>query len=343
MLITNYQNKSYKRSLENQLIAFSQEERISNFFSEKLKEMKAGASNSNRDELIIKHNKQYSLKLLKNIISNVLIKAAKQQNDCDVSQIKNTLKLIIKSMQESINHGGNSYFYDGYHYGKITNENAVAVFTDFLEARDAKSLLENICVHRNTFFNGRKFSFYKTNYTKTAQELIQYIENFTLNFAILNEKELRKYECPNFHVLKENGYKCLIAQNKLRSDRPLYVIQENVTHIESALYFKSSQTESLPFLKYMYDIPHKNFETIWHNVIHHIVLAENLTAVYDFEKNVLNIYITNFLDKDNKKKILLDKINEGVSKSKCKATFTGVEVIVRHGFDSSIFEDSAAS
>lgn len=100
-------------------------------------------------------------------------------------QKKMAVKLAVKMIQENMNHGGSNYFTDSDYYGRITDPAAIRLFNEIMDGtlqcggggESLKSKLEYICCHRNTLFTNRKYSFYKTNYTDSADALRQFIDS----------------------------------------------------------------------------------------------------------------------------------------------------------------------
>ena len=104
-----------------------------------------------------------------------------KKNPEQLESIQNTFLLAIKTVQESVNHGGESYFTNSTHYGAISEPLLKTLLTQH------KSQLEHIAVHRHGLGNTkRNFSslFHPinrnhTNYTKHAVELREFIQQYS--------------------------------------------------------------------------------------------------------------------------------------------------------------------
>lgn len=98
------------------------------------------------------------------------------KGDLKILQIKKCIKLV----QNAVNNYGiypldknDDYFINRNQYDEILNRQISGT-----ESYTIKDYLEIICVHRNYLFKDKKYSFYKTNYTKSAWKLKSLISAF---------------------------------------------------------------------------------------------------------------------------------------------------------------------
>ncbi|MBP9742356.1 MAG: hypothetical protein KBD37_03265 [Burkholderiales bacterium] len=107
-----------------------------------------------------------------------------------------TIKLIIKMPQESMNHNGNTYSIDANHYnGGIDKK----LFEEL--SRALKHDLSMICIHTNAPLGNRKLSFYATNYTKTAKNLREWLEN-SENFKSTSANPIHRSNTRNTSIIR---------------------------------------------------------------------------------------------------------------------------------------------
>ncbi|MFN7095671.1 MAG: hypothetical protein ACK4M7_09940, partial [Burkholderiales bacterium] len=95
-----------------------------------------------------------------------------------LTQLKKAVLLSIKTIQENINHGGISYFNNANYYGEITDRDAQALCKALIGGEEVnKKDLELICRHENVYGINKdiKWSYWKTNYTNSANELRNFI------------------------------------------------------------------------------------------------------------------------------------------------------------------------
>ncbi len=218
-----------------------------------------------------------------------------------ILQMKKVLKLIIKSTQESMNHSGTSYFYNENHYGSIESKEAIALCDKFLIHKDAKSHLESICAHRNTIFKNRKFSFYKTNYTNTAKELIKFIENIDLNFSV-NEGNINTYQCPDFLELKKLGYSAIEAKLNDSWENAWKTAKKEYNTSEMKMETNGYQLGIGRMGKLSLDVPEENIKDIWMKTVSFLRKKRDFFAVLnlnDSKKFKLDIYFVDVLGKES--------------------------------------------
>lgn len=122
-----------------------------------------------RNEIELDIAKKNAIKVVKKFIVDSINKIESVQ---ERNLIINFFKLILKSIQEAINNKGRTNFFEEHKFTHQENEFLKNIFSE------CKKELEIICLHRNTIFRDRKFSLFGTNYTESAQEIIQFLKNF---------------------------------------------------------------------------------------------------------------------------------------------------------------------
>lgn len=136
-------------------------------------------------------DKRNSFSAIKAILSKTFAEHASNHNQ--ITALKLVTKLVLKTVQENINHEGKNYFKNRNYYDAEYNKKCNTKNKKVLNDAEAKKLfdvltndenikhLEIICAHRKFGWGERKFSFWGTNYTNTASALRNFIDTKTID------------------------------------------------------------------------------------------------------------------------------------------------------------------
>lgn len=154
-------------------------------------------ANCNKD--FTSADKRSIIQTAKNSIENLI---ATQTNPQDQIKFVNTIRFIIKKIQESVNHKGIEYFVQNNHYGDID----INTFNNIIDS-DLKTQLENICMHTTTHISDRKLSFWGTNYTDAAIDVRDFLKAKlqTLNDEVKKNKITINKERGNIYNITRNN------------------------------------------------------------------------------------------------------------------------------------------
>ena len=176
----------------------------------------------------------------------------------EILDIKNGILLAIKTVQENLNNKGNDYFKDLDYYHEL-DKNGVLAYNRLINENIED--LKNICYHTNfnPFSPDRKFSFFGTNYTKTAINLRNKLEtDIADKINFMNSKNI---------ALEP-------------------IIPENISKFECKLEFKKN-------LSTFFDMTKKNFSNL--NSVHEIEEMYNLylEEINSFKQSKNYTYLNN--------------------------------------------------
>lgn len=167
-------------------------------------------------------NKQDLIDKLKGVFNTVI--EEKCSSFEDIEQCEKAFLLAIKSIQENLNHEGQTgYFTKENYYGDIQGKGKE--FFEEFTSKENLNKLKLVCYHKNAFCftKNRKYCFFgSTNYTESANKLREYVKNQAddAKFELTFKLELKK----NFEDISKKFGKRLI--NKLCNKDIKQVLKE---------------------------------------------------------------------------------------------------------------------
>lgn len=253
----------------------------------------------NRDEV---KNKTTTLKIAKDEINNILLNAASDPDT--LRETKLALKFAIQFIQEAINHNGFPLTLTEPNIC-LTKESTCKIYSDIVNGEtnttngNLKSLIEIICTHTFNPIQNRKFSLFGTNYTNTANKLIEHINNFT------NEENKFVIDSKSNRVVQTNSTYD-IANLSLQDNYCRPAIYATSTQYQTIVENQKNNLEGM----WVVPVPIKNINEVWYYVLHgigqkYLLHAECFLMDKTFDNRpetfTLHIYV---LDRTDKKQIL---------------------------------------
>ncbi len=235
--------------------------KLSDINVRKFESVKKEFSENHENQRLTNKLKQYNLDNLKSTFTDIF-----RLNGVNLNQFKqkqHAINLAIKVIQTNMNHNSDPYFNNKNICNELTEKDAIELFNGIINGTQRckngafiKNEIEFICTHRNTFITNRKFSFsfFETNYTKTADNLREFVHNIQIaesssyigpqqevriakNKFLYNSvtKKIRKNRCSdlkNLSVINNYGDRRIHAQSnlwKVQMEKVQSIVQNDIT------------------------------------------------------------------------------------------------------------------